>query len=387
MNRLEQFLLRATRGLWGRKRLEVMAELRGSVEARVWKLECQGKTPEHALETALLEMGKPRHISTGLMRIHTMPKVLQNTVLFGLFLTSSLTFLSITKAQVEVLVFPAYSDQSTREGINLIPGYHISFSSLKKNLEDLKLTVDPTSTPLVESVLASRDPVPTLRFRLPDASKETIIQVVPGVSAPYRNPNGFLTYKPMPPADLALENVFIDPTQLVYQLRRTGLPIRLEGWKNPVLHIGQTKFQLGNDTQSFLPSNLYGNMALSFLFTPATPWKLWGFTNFNSQYAVRVNAPAGTVYGIGTPFGGDGIELYYSLGRVSEQGILYFIAPHAALEFVQTGSEVYQDRLKTGELNYGLPLRPAKALLVRLENDLQTKTIEVPANKRTVAIK
>jgi hypothetical protein len=132
MNRLEQFLLRATRGLWGRKRLEVMAELRGSVEARVWKLECQGKTPEHALETALLEMGKPHHISTGLMRIHTMPKVLQNTVLFGLFLASSLTLFNISKAQVDVAVFPAYSDQITRAGNDLYVGYYICFSSLKK---------------------------------------------------------------------------------------------------------------------------------------------------------------------------------------------------------------------------------------------------------------
>jgi hypothetical protein len=52
MNPLETYLNRATRGIWGKKKLEVKAELRGSIEARAWKLECLGFTPELALETA-----------------------------------------------------------------------------------------------------------------------------------------------------------------------------------------------------------------------------------------------------------------------------------------------------------------------------------------------
>jgi hypothetical protein len=246
--------------------------------------------------------------------------------------------------------------------------------------------VDTKPTVFVEGN-ASKAPVPTLRFRFPDANKDTVIQAVPGVDSPYRTPNGFLTFKPQPPADLALENIYIGTSQFVQQIRRTGLPMRLEGWKNPFLHIGKTKLQLGNETQPFIPSSLFARLALGAMFAPTSSWQSWGTLSLVSSFAVRVDAPAGTVYGIGTPYGSDGIQLHLSLGRVSNEGILYFTAPHAVLEFAQSQEELYQDWLKIAELGYGSFSRPAKALLVRLENDLQTKTIEVPANKRTVAIK
>ena len=77
MNRLETYLRRAARGLWGRQRQEVMRELRGSIEARIWALEHQGLGTDEALEAALRELGDARHVSAGLNRVHILPRLLR----------------------------------------------------------------------------------------------------------------------------------------------------------------------------------------------------------------------------------------------------------------------------------------------------------------------
>ena len=74
--RVETYLRRATRGLWGRKRLEVREELAAHL-ARAGVLSYQiagyegNVTP---LEKALAELGKPQEVSLGMVKLYTFPK-------------------------------------------------------------------------------------------------------------------------------------------------------------------------------------------------------------------------------------------------------------------------------------------------------------------------
>jgi hypothetical protein len=100
MNPLETYLNRATRGVWGKKKLEVIAELRGSIEARAWKLECLGFDAECALKMALREMGEAQAIAAGLTKVHTMPTILKSTLALGLFASIAITSLNSSQAQM-----------------------------------------------------------------------------------------------------------------------------------------------------------------------------------------------------------------------------------------------------------------------------------------------
>ena len=50
---VERYLRAATRGLWGRRRAQVRAELRGGVENKLWRYQLLGHGPEEATARAL----------------------------------------------------------------------------------------------------------------------------------------------------------------------------------------------------------------------------------------------------------------------------------------------------------------------------------------------
>lgn len=148
MNALETYLRRATRGVWGSKRTELIAELRGSIEARIWMLECQGYSSEHALETALTELGEPRAIAAGLIGVHTMPRIFRSTLALSLFAALSVTLINSSRAQIEVAVMGMKVITQPTNVVSGPPGrpvhYLLSFESIKLNLEAAGISVVET---------------------------------------------------------------------------------------------------------------------------------------------------------------------------------------------------------------------------------------------------
>ena len=181
MNALETYLRRATRGVWGSKRTELIAELRGSIEARIWMLECQGYASERALEVALTELGEARAIAAGLIGVHTMPRIFRSTLALGLFAALSVTLINSSRAQIEVIGgtrFEINAPEFNMKVTGPIDTYFLNFSSIKNSLEKAGMTVDDSQS---ESLERSKvvGLVPTLRFRFPGSIQDMLLQSTP----------------------------------------------------------------------------------------------------------------------------------------------------------------------------------------------------------------
>ena len=76
MNELEHFLKIATRGLWGKRKLEVQEELEAHVLERARKHELSGLTREAAILKTLEEFGNPRAINHKMTEVYMFSKQL-----------------------------------------------------------------------------------------------------------------------------------------------------------------------------------------------------------------------------------------------------------------------------------------------------------------------
>jgi hypothetical protein len=391
MNTLEQYLKRATKGLYGSKKLEVQAELRGSIEARIWKLENRGKTSDEALATALLEMGAPATISAGLIKEHTMPKILKSMILTFVFAATSFTALNSSRAQIEVVTQPI-----SGESVNTKPTaceqnlamYYLSFSSIKENLEAAGVTVaDTPAAPQEKSQTYSADTKPTLRFRLPTATKDLILQTAPGIDSPWKDDTGKLIFNPKPSQNVGNDRFYMSLWSFLHQLRNSGLPVRIEGWRNPSVIVGQTKLEIGSATTLVTPHQLYSSIAAQSAFQGLETYA-WQTSCHAENHAIRVNAPVGTVYAVivSADAPNDKTALFVDVARVGTDGILYFRTPHKILEFVKSRAAVLAGRAYFSTQGYGNAKHPAKTLLMRMNPDLTT-TLELPAKTRSATIK
>ena len=381
MNALETYLRRATRGVWGKKRLELIAELRGSIEARAWMLECQGYAPQRALEAALTELGEPRAIAAGLIGVHTMPKIFRSTLALGLFAALSVTLINSSRAQIEVLPYDWLRIESpTSLQVTKLPEFkvfYLSFSSIKTNLEALGIAVSDTPQSLNECCPNQQRSVPTLRFTLPGTNKVVLLQSVQQV---FKNANGRLEVLKETPSAIDLSNSFISLGEFVRELEvDSGLPVRLLGWHNPKIAIGFTTLQIGDAKSPAQPWQIYADRARSAA-------QVNSYISFNAQqHGVRVDDAPGSVYAIVSSSMGPDLQ-QIDAARVADDGVLYFNAVHPVLEFVRTPLELVRDRANISKRGYGSSSRPAKALLIRITPDLKTSFV-LPARVRSGAIK
>jgi hypothetical protein len=412
MNALEDYLKHATKGVYGTKKLEIIAELRGSIEDRIWKLETQGLNQNQALEKVLLEFGAAKAVNAGLMKEHTMPKIFKSITIAFLIAIASLTTLNASRAEIEVVTQEFGFDTNTQTSSEFYKSYYLSFSSIKENLEAAGITVDDTPiAPLQPFKAYTKKTMPSLRFRFPGASKDTILQTAPGFDSLWKSDDGTLIQDSIPKTDLSNDHFYMGLGTFVAQLRNTHLTIRIEGWRNPVLKIGETKLQIGSEKQAVTPWSLYSSLAGQAAQAGLPLQGGWGTTSNAKNHATRVNAPAGTVYAIVTNFvlpksgsasasnpitttvvlpsgsaSNDKNMRHIDIARVGTDGILYFKAPHNVIEFTQSREAVFADRLNVSKNGYGGSKRPAKALLMRMNSDLSV-TLELPAKTRSAAIK
>ena len=401
MNKLDTFLQQATRGMWGRKRRDIMLELRGSIEARVWQLELRGMDCEIALEQVLREMGQAKAVANGFMEVHVMPRILKNTALIGLCAALTLTAINASKAQIEVVnynsIYMSISDKTVTilhsenpigplDNSNRV--YFLNFQSIKNNLEAARIPVDDTPLKPQETAEKYRGTtIPTLRFRFPEATRDTILQTAPSYDSPWLNAEGKLVLNPAPSADITNDHFYIYMWLFLQQLKTANLPISIEGWTNPSLKIGRTKIQIGTGQQSFTPWQWYSEVAARSLEQlDLQGINSWGYQGNGSHHAIRVNALMGSVYGIVTPFGSKN-AVHLDIARVGENGILYFNAPYKVLEFVGTVKKLGAEKMDfSGKTPNGTSRHPAKALLIRIKPNLETQ-FEIPARTRSAAIR
>ncbi|MBB6016672.1 permease prefix domain 1-containing protein [Deinococcus radiopugnans] len=84
MNPTEKFVRQATRGLWGRRKRDAQAELRGAIEDKIHRHRLHGLNDAEATAAALRDLGRPTAIAHGFREVHTLPPVLGTLLFVGL---------------------------------------------------------------------------------------------------------------------------------------------------------------------------------------------------------------------------------------------------------------------------------------------------------------
>jgi hypothetical protein len=101
MKQTEQYVRQATRGLWGKARRELRAELQGHIAERAQEFRLAGLNQEEAERQTLRELGAPVQVSGGMLDVHTLPALGKAGVLSALLATTLFAALPQGLAQVQ----------------------------------------------------------------------------------------------------------------------------------------------------------------------------------------------------------------------------------------------------------------------------------------------
>lgn len=393
--KLEQYLKQASRGIWGRKKLEVMSELRGNIESRVWMLTQQGFSSSQALEMALEELGKPSEINAGMVKVHAMPKMFKALVVAAMLSSLAVVNVNLGTAQVTgVAELPIKQctinpiDNNTmffqNQGADMTcQGFWLSISSLQTVLKPFGInyelrpnTVNNTSNHI---------------FLFPN-NVELMIRPGTRIAPPgEKQPSFDMT-------DTSKLD-FVPGNNLFDGLAQMTIPTSISGWDNPKIQIGSTSFTLGTTDKPVTGDSVFGqmfsktSMASYFpakekneaFFTNTPGNRLDNQSRFNHFLKVKNSAP-GTIYvllyravskDLFVDSAMKSIEFPYQsvdISPVFKTGFLTYRTPAHKLEFVSKSKD-----LKLVE--YG---GTGKVMLMKFNGNLNinAKLFEaVPANQ------
>lgn len=245
----ERYLQRATRGLWGRKRHEVKEELEAHLHERVMAHRIAGLGETDALERALLELGNPREVSVGMIRLHTLPT-----------LAGSGTFVAAACALV----------------VALLPS---------GTAESLTGTFYWPSTKCVEALQATPAQQPSECFSIDGTfwvNQHSLQQVLEPQGVIFKKLFADNAYSAFSVTFPGAEPVFVsprDPNMRVYDEQGVEVlptlgylsfwqfvhtvafqnPVKVEGWDNPVVTLNDATFQMGNPASPIAGTEFYDN--------------------------------------------------------------------------------------------------------------------------------
>ncbi|WP_133162051.1 permease prefix domain 1-containing protein [Deinococcus aerius] len=356
-----RYLRRATQGLWGRKRREVQAELRGHLDARRRELALIGLSPEAATRQALHELGEPERVSVGLARVYLLPTVARTTMLSALLGCGA--FLAATDLSRGLAQVRGYQPRYAAPGG---PFTYLDIGSLQAELRGAGVGVAGTPTR------------PVLTF--PNAPGPVVVETGGGNLGPYLSRSLVRDY--------GSGQVYLDANTLAQSLLDAGLDVRVRGWVNPQLQVGDVTLRLGTPAQPVEAYNLY-SLALTGLARELglrAPYSArWSGVDLASHHTLRVPGGAEDVYALVTvqyvpPRDLDPranpLVLAFDLARPGASGRLAFALPYDTFHLRLTGNveDLRQDARRLADpaqrLRYASAQLPAHALLLRLSGEL-----------------
>ena len=248
---LERYLKRATLGLWGSQKRSVHAELSGNIREAMLEYQLQGCSVQESLEAALRDFGNPNKLALQLTEVHTMP-MLHKTALLAGVATAALLIAVSSAAPLEISRIAPLPDCRTVNPEAVVnAAFNCSFEGTWIRLADLRREVEASggAITLENNRLA-------IRFA-GDAAAVTFSVANPAPLTPA--PGGMPEY--VIHSFLSFErggDTFISLGKIIHHIaEQSRLPIRLSGWLNPVLRVGDTKIELGTATAPFTANSLY----------------------------------------------------------------------------------------------------------------------------------
>ena len=201
---LEAYLRRATRGLCGGLKLEVRSELEEHVLELAWADQVRGVPQDKAILNALETLGSATSITRDMNRLYTLPLVARAAFVAAIFAAFAFTLLPRELPQIAAFELPT---SNLKENLQII-----SLSGLQRTLEPLGVRVQ------------TLDSKTSLRFPQSDAAIELELFDA--------DTTGVITT-----SDFVQAIAF-----------NSKLEVSLQGWRNPTVRVGQTRFKLGTQT-------------------------------------------------------------------------------------------------------------------------------------------
>ena len=262
---VERYLTRATRGLWGKKRLEVKEELAAHIEGRVKRHLVAGLDEAAAVQKALTELGQPAQVSAGMVRLHTAPTLMGLGMMMSA--TALLVFALVTGGMAQsvpgTLYFPSQACvsafQEGRASSSPVRDYFEqgTFDS-KCNLLGSELWLNfETIRPILETQgVGITDLTGRMELSFPSGEKVSFTFDEPGTVI-YDWDDKAMTAEPD----------YFDLWALVKAVAQNpDIPLSIAGWDNPTLTVGNTSFQVGTGEQPFYGEDFYDNYLERVLF-------------------------------------------------------------------------------------------------------------------------
>lgn len=272
MNAVDHYLKRATRGLWGQKRQNAQAELRGAVEDKIYRHRLLGLNEIEAEGAALRDLGSPAAIARDLTRVHTGPHLAQMTLLLGL--TGLLGLQAVAQVQSIGAAYTAsYIDTVCRvatpaELQTASPAMQeqyrqrlARYGGAQAFLQKCRKGELPT---IGNPLLRVKDVLAALKaggIQVGDqtdftsATSTTPLIVYTGANRDTPGPLYQTT-------DIGGERYIGAGNLIGFLTLATTQPLRLSGPRNPVLQVGQAKLQLGTDRTPLLRTNVVAGVIL-----------------------------------------------------------------------------------------------------------------------------
>jgi hypothetical protein len=322
--KLERYLKQASRGIWGKKKLEVINELRGNIESRVWMLEQQGFSSFQALEMALEELGKPSEINAGMVKVHAMPKMFKALVVAAMLSSLAVVNVNLSTAQVagaSELPIDQCSAPTVIEDSGNIPIYQFSgkfktciggfwfkISDLKNVLEPLGVTYERREgrVSLIQNHV----------FIFPGN--------IPLVIQPASTFEVGKGTNPEISTNIKSDAEYLPGSSLFKALSEMNVPTKIEGFEIPKITIGSISFTFGTAEKPINALSLYGQVFQKNMF-----WQYFPIKSANE--ALSSNIPGGLQLDDGAKFN------HYLKIKDSKPGSIYVLVYRSQYSYPTSG--------------------------------------------------
>ncbi len=336
----ERYLRQATRGLAGAARADVRAELSSHIHERLQHHLLAGLQGEEAERRVLAELGAPMAINRGFLQVHTLPWLAPLSLLGMLGVT---VILSLPHSLAEV--------QGPDTSIPIRSLQYVEITSLKAELQREGVRVEGPENRWTLTFPGGMRSV-TLQPRTSNALLPNLYSL---------SQNG---------------KTYLDANLVIGAAVQAGLPIRLDGWKNPQLHLGTVTLHLGTPAAPTDAYNIYaqfiGQFAVSVLGKRPTTVNVgnlrWTPLGIRSRYHIGPYGHPGEIYALVTVEIVRGNSTFnFDVAPVDDTGNLTFLLPYGLgrLEVVTSLQAFQAQRARKGD--QGTP-----AVLLRLNNDTRS---------------
>ncbi len=259
MNDVEQYLKRATRGLWGRRRREVREELEAHISERITVHRIAGLSEKNAVERTLSEIGKPEEVNVGMAKIYTVPWVAGSGVFLATICTVAVIALSDSLAQSLPMDYRWPAEICLEASERTLPEKcktdepWLSTAEIRESLEPLGVAVAEQEDALVLTFPGAQP----VRLTPPDIDPANY-----GLSEE--------TLSTLVERERLREDYYPLFTLINEIASQAEVPVKLEGWNNPVLQVGNTTFQLGTPEQPLQTNVFHAGILTAFILNQPT---------------------------------------------------------------------------------------------------------------------